>query len=238
LSSGSLGSDGEEDEEWRGISDEPEENSVTVVDHTVPASRSTKQAELMDRKAFMSSSISKMTAKTQPSSKTRKQESELEKEERSNLENDTLLQRMIHTQLLSGSLDPELNLTPAQRKKALAGRIEEVTGSSKTGKGEDKVRKAEHDRSAKHIRDGIRKKKAKVLSAKLEESKELGNYHPALKKVLGADEEKPRAPKRVRGLGLGVGKFKGGVLHLSREEIQGINGRPGNRKGGSSRKKR
>ena len=93
----------------------------------------------------------------------------LDRLDRSNLENDTLLQRMIHTKLLSGSLDPDLDLTPAQRKKALAGRIEEVAGASKTGKGEDKVRKAEHDRSSKHIRDGIRKKQAKVRAAKLEQ---------------------------------------------------------------------
>jgi hypothetical protein len=76
---------------------------------------------------------------------------------------------MIHTKLLSGSLDPDLDLTNAKRQKALAGRVEEVAGSSKIGKGEDRVRKAEHNRASKHIRDGIQKKKAKLLAAKVEE---------------------------------------------------------------------
>jgi hypothetical protein len=76
---------------------------------------------------------------------------------------------MIHTKLLSGSLDPELNLSSAQRQKALAGRIEEVAGSSKLGRGEDAIRKSEHNRSSKHIRDGIRLKKAKIHAAKLAE---------------------------------------------------------------------
>jgi hypothetical protein len=76
---------------------------------------------------------------------------------------------MIHTQLLEGSLDHDLNLTPAQRRKALAGRVEEVAGTSKVGKGEQKVRKLEHDRTSRKIRDGVKAKKNKIFAAKLEE---------------------------------------------------------------------
>ena len=76
---------------------------------------------------------------------------------------------MIHTQLLEGSLSSDLNMTPAQRRKALAGRIEEVAGSSKIGKGEQSIRKLEHNRSSKKIRDSIKARKDKIIAAKLAE---------------------------------------------------------------------
>ena len=77
----------------------------------------------------------------------------------SNLKNDVLLQRMIHTQLLSGDPEFDSELSFSRKRNALAGRVEEVSGCSKIGKGEGFVRKLEHDRSSKHIRDGIKTKK-------------------------------------------------------------------------------
>ena len=70
------------------------------------------------------------------------------------MQNDAILHRLVHTKILSGSLDPELDLTPAQRRKALAGRVLEATGKVKLGKGENVVRSKEHNKAAKHIRDG------------------------------------------------------------------------------------
>lgn len=88
---------------------------------------------------------------------------------RTNAQNDALLHRLVHTQLLSGSLNPDLNLTPAQRKKALAGRIMEVAGKAKLGKGEASVRQKEHNRAAKHVRDGLAEKKKERQRKELEE---------------------------------------------------------------------
>ncbi len=88
---------------------------------------------------------------------------------RTNAQNDALLHRLVHTQLLSGSLNPELNLTPAQRKKALAGRIMEAAGKVRLGKGEASVRQKEHDRAAKHVRDGLAEKKKERQWKELEE---------------------------------------------------------------------
>ena len=75
----------------------------------------------------------------------------------------------MHTQLLSGSLDPALDLTPAQRKKALAGRVMEAAGKAKLGKGEAAVRQAERNRAAKHVRDGLVEKQKERQKRELEE---------------------------------------------------------------------
>lgn len=88
---------------------------------------------------------------------------------RNNTQNDALLHRLVHTQLLSGVANPELNLTPAQRKKALAGRIQELAGHSKLGKGEKSVRAKEHSRASKQIRDGMAEKQAERRGKQLAE---------------------------------------------------------------------
>jgi hypothetical protein len=75
----------------------------------------------------------------------------------------------VHTKLLSGSLDPDLNLTSAQRRKALEGRVMELSGKSKLGRGEKNVRTAEHQRASKHVRDGLMAKKKEREKARLEE---------------------------------------------------------------------
>lgn len=46
-------------------------------------------------------------------------------------------------------------MTPAQRRKALAGRVLEVAGKAKLGKGETAVRAKERNKAAKHVRDGL-----------------------------------------------------------------------------------
>jgi hypothetical protein len=85
-----------------------------------------------------------------------------------NAQNDALLHRLVHTQLLSGSLDRELNLTSAQRKKALEGRILELAGSSKLGQGEKTVRAKEHNKASKRVREGIleKQKQRRKISVK------------------------------------------------------------------------
>ena len=49
-------------------------------------------------------------------------------------------------------------------------------------------------------------------------AKDVGNYHPTLKRLFESAEGEPRK-KRERGLRMGVGKFRGGFLTLSREDI-------------------
>ena len=75
-----------------------------------------------------------------------------------NAQNDALLHRLVHTKLLSGSLNQELDLTSAQRKKALEGRILELAGSSKLGQGEKAARAKERNKASKHVREGMLEK--------------------------------------------------------------------------------
>ena len=75
-----------------------------------------------------------------------------------NAQNDALLHRLVHTQLLSGSLNSELGLTSAQRKKAMEGRVLELAGNSKLGLGEKIVRAQERDKASKRVREGLLEK--------------------------------------------------------------------------------
>ncbi len=79
-----------------------------------------------------------------------------------------MLHRLIHTKLLSGSLEPDLALSGAQRRKALEGRIDELVGASKVGKGETRIRREEHNKAAKSVRDGLKEKRKQKLSKQLE----------------------------------------------------------------------
>ena len=50
----------------------------------------------------------------------------------------------------------------------------------------------------------------------------MGNYHPTIKKLFEDTSDRPSVQRRERGLGMGVGRFKGGMLRLSREEINSV----------------
>ncbi|GJE84692.1 hypothetical protein PsYK624_007680 [Phanerochaete sordida] len=169
-------------------------------------------------KAFMSSKVAKLTQ--EPIQGEQKDESDEDgDDDLTNAQNDKLLHQLVHTKILSGSLDPDLNLTPAQRRKALAGRVLEAAGKAKLGKGENAVRSKERNKAAKHVRDGMVAKQKERREKTLEEAKHMGNYHPALKQLFDIDEEKKPQKKRERGLGMGVGKFSGGILKLSKDDI-------------------
>src|SRR6202021_789404 len=74
---------------------------------------------------------------------------------RSHAHNDAALHRLIHTKLLSGSLNPESCNTSGKRRKALVGRVLELTGEAKIGKGEKLVQATERNKAAKRVRVGI-----------------------------------------------------------------------------------
>lgn len=114
-------------------------------------------------------------------------------------------------------------MTPAQRRKALAGRVLELSGAAKLGKGEKSIRENERNKALKRVREGLIDKQKERARQELEEAKNLGNYHPTLKKLF-EDSDVPSSRKRERGLKMGVGTFRGGYLTLSREEINMVEG--------------
>ena len=153
---------------------------------------------------------------------------------RTNLQNDVLLHKLIHTKLFSGSLSNKEDLLPAKKRKVLAGRILELTGNAKLGKGEQHVYETERKRAAKRIREGIAQKQRQRTKQELEQvrshpilvdchlnaykAKNLGNYHPILKKVFEPSTSSS-VRKRKKGLGMGVGKFSNGLLHLRKDDV-------------------
>ena len=88
----------------------------------------------------------------------------------SNIRNDALLHRLVHTQLLSGSLNRELDMTAAQRRRALSGRVLELAGDSKLGKGECAVLQEEKQRASKRVRDGMAAQQKKRDAKSLDEA--------------------------------------------------------------------
>lgn len=52
----------------------------------------------------------------------------------------------------------------------------------------------------------------------------MGNYHPATKKLFQDPSEKNTRRSRERGLRMGVGSFGGGMLKLSKREIEIVQG--------------
>lgn len=95
----------------------------------------------------------------------------LDADRSTNIQNDVLLHQLVHTKLLSGSLNSELELTPAQRKKALAGRLLEMSAGVKLGQGEKVVREAERNKAAKRVREGLLDKKRERGKKELEEAR-------------------------------------------------------------------
>lgn len=82
------------------------------------------------------------------------------------------------------------------------------------------------------VRSGIRRAASERRAQELETQKELGLWHKSLhskqQNRATATERGTKATqpkKRVRGLSGGVGKYRGGTLHLSDSEIRQIRGR-------------
>ena len=71
---------------------------------------------------------------------------------------------------------------------------------------------------------------AERRARELETQKELGLWHPSLHRKQQQNRAtatergaKPTQPKkRLRGIGSGIGKFRGGTLHLSDKDVQRI----------------
>ncbi|KAK7061649.1 hypothetical protein R3P38DRAFT_2830727 [Favolaschia claudopus] len=234
--------DDEEEEEWTGIQAESSESgdesepgsdfeqeddeftsapssSKVVVFSEVRRPGNSDLQSLAQKKAFMSSKVSKLRDEVS-GQKLDSSTPDDDEEEKTNIQNDALLHRLVHTKLLSGSLNEDLNMTPAQRKKALAGRVLEISGQAKLGKGEKSVREQERNKAGKRVREGMVDKQKERHKQHVEEAKNLGNYHPTIKKLFESTGTS-NAPRRnrERGLKMGVGKFSGGMLKLSNEEI-------------------
>ncbi|KAL0570754.1 hypothetical protein V5O48_011197 [Marasmius crinis-equi] len=223
--SGDEDSDYNNDEFIQGSSNDPK---------VVVFSEQKRDAKIVNSKQFMSSKVSKLrTEDTQKSGKPSVTDDG--DDERTNFENDALLHRLVHTKLLSGSLNSDLDLTHAQRQKAMSGRVLELSGGARLGRGEKLVRRDERNKASKRVREGLLKKEKERQKAQVEEAKNLGTYHPKLKRLFEDSLAENKPKKRQRGLQMGIGKFSGGTLKLSQEEISRVQGQPSSRGRGRGR---
>jgi hypothetical protein len=73
---------------------------------------------------------------------------------------------------------------------------------------------------------------AKFNFSSIVQAKNLGNYHPTVKKLFSSSPSSVHLKrKRNRGLKMGVGKFSGGMLRLSGDEISAVQSRAGGSRG-------
>ena len=141
-------------------------------------------------------------------------------------------------------------MKPAQQRKALSGRVIELAEGAKLGKGEKVIRDSERNKAGKRVREGLVRKQQERQKQKLDEvflvSPHLQrnsvyliegqNYHPTLKKLFETSST-PVSRSKNRGLKMGVGKFHGGVLQLSKQEIASVTGGPQRSNGKKGRKR-
>ncbi|KAL1681631.1 hypothetical protein EV122DRAFT_249847 [Schizophyllum commune] len=238
-------SDGDDGEDFSGEEGSGDEDmnddeftsaQPSVVTFNDPAASAPMRAA---SKAFMSSKVSKLRTDGPIASTSRSTSKDDDADdEHTNAQNDALLHRLVHTQLL----DPNLSSSskPSARRTALLGRLHELASASgasgkstlkqsRPGMGSKVIKTTERNAHAKAVREGLQRKQKELAARKVEEAKELGTYHPSLKRALGATDEelvgKEGVRRRERGLKMGVGKFKGGVLRLGREDIARVEGR-------------
>lgn len=127
----------------------------------------------------------------------------------------------------------------------------ELSGGARLGNGQKSVTEKERNKAAKRVRVGLIEKQKTRVKQELEEvsieftlriwhpltltttkAKSLGNYHPTIKKLFKSSTG-PINTKRDRGLKMGVGRFSGGFLKLSQQEVNLAQGGQGER--GSNR---
>ncbi|KAI5822097.1 hypothetical protein K523DRAFT_326993, partial [Schizophyllum commune Tattone D] len=169
----------------------------TVVTFNDPSASAPMKAP---SKAFMSSKVSKLRTDgpiASTSRSTSKADDDAD-DEHTNAQNDALLHRLVHTQLL----DPNLanDSKPSARRTALLGRLHELASASgasgkstlkqsRPGMGSKVIKTTERNVHAKAVREGLQRKQKELAARKVEEAKELGTYHPSLKRALGATDE-------------------------------------------------
>ncbi|CBQ71003.1 conserved hypothetical protein [Sporisorium reilianum SRZ2] len=202
-------------------------------------------------KAFMSSKIDKIATEDQAAAS--KLTTAEDEEEKQLVANDRLLSELLSTTLFApgtgntskgksnlSSNDTiarimELSATDTQRKGQAVGR----------GWGENELKRQQLSKAPAAIRQGMRKAAGERRDKEREKAKELGTWHPSLKQAYSNQATatemglKKETRKRQRGLGMGIGKFQGGMLKLSSQEISKVNAKSGSSssKGGKGRRK-
>lgn len=200
-------------------------------------------------KAFMSSKIDRIATDDAASSPTLTTAEE--QEEKQLVANDRLLSELLSTTLFApGSSSASNSSKPKLSSNDTIARILELStpetqrGGTAIGRGwgETELKRQQLAKAPAAIRQGMRRAAGERRDKEREKAKELGTWHPSLKAGFENKATKTEmgmkkdTRKRERGMGVGIGKFQGGMLKLSAGEITKINGK-GRSSGSSSRGK-
>ncbi|PWZ01602.1 hypothetical protein BCV70DRAFT_199033 [Testicularia cyperi] len=211
---------------------------------------SEQKASKQGWKAFMSSKIEKID-KTADSIEASSLNDAERQEEKQLVANDRLLSELLSTTLFapgSGGANGKQNLssndtlarimelsaTETQRKGQAIGR----------GWGEKEFKRQQLSKMPAAIRQGMRKAAGERRDKERDKAKELGTWHPSMKHSYSNQAtvtergNKKETGKRQRGMAVGIGKFQGGMLKLSAQEISSINGKPKKASGGGKGNKK
>ncbi|WFD34959.1 hypothetical protein MCUN1_001805 [Malassezia cuniculi] len=197
---------------------------TVVFDGGRPSTFVTTKAQ---RKQFMSSKtqdLSRDLPEPEP------EEGESESDEESQRVNDKKLEHLLSTTLFAPGADNtrKRKLTTTSNE-TLARVLELSSDSAKTqGWGAKQLKATELGRMPASIRQGLRRAAGERRAREIETQKELGLWQPpkgkkqnrATATEMGMRPTQPK--KRIRGIGSGIGKFRGGVLHLSDADVQRI----------------
>ncbi|KNG52587.1 hypothetical protein TW65_00189 [Stemphylium lycopersici] len=208
----------EEGSDWSGISDA--ENDVQVIEYHDPR-RELDDAERAAKKAFMSSkppsSASTTTTSTLSTRKSKKEDADADGTEATNLKNDLALQKLLRESHLlsassSGTSTPStLTATGVDRHKSMDLHLQSL-GAKHSVFTQKKMPMAQRKHMVTKARTTEEKRRAEAREAGI---------------VL---EKESRAPKKVekkreRGVGgPSIGKFRGGTLSLSKQDVRSITG--------------
>jgi hypothetical protein len=174
-----------------------------------------------------------------------KEDEDDEEDEKKAQTNDRALSDLLSTTLFApggvGSTTKRSNGRPILGSNDTLARLLELSQPSMTGKVESQgrgygaalLKSQEMGKMPLEIRHGMRRAELENQDKQLQRQKELGNYHHSIKGLVtkreGLDlvlgtKSKDRAKRtRDKGLSMGVGKFSGGMLKLSEQDIQRIN---------------
>lgn len=169
-------------------------------------------------------------------------------EDHTNASLDKTLHSMLLTTLLPSHAASAAS-RPVDKRNAMSARLLELAQYELPGEGSKVVKDKHLSRHPAAVRTGLLHKREKREKAQRQEAIESGNYvrgvgglGQGLKKggiykgeqrasvgmetgkKKGMEGRKKGDADRSRGLGMGVGRFEGGVLKLSERDIAGVNG--------------
>ncbi|KAK8843950.1 hypothetical protein IAR55_006742 [Kwoniella newhampshirensis] len=180
-----------------------------------------------------------------PKTQRRTRNASEEEEDQSNLKLDRTLHDMLLTSLIPDAAADSAS-RPVDKRNAMTSRLLELASYELPGQGSKTVSSAHLSSHPARIRTGMLHAKAKRAEKVIAEAKAAGNYHKGLGgledgagsrkgpkgklerraevgvetgKKKGMEARKKGDSERGRGLGMGVGRFEGGMLKLSEKEI-------------------